>query len=92
MGKMASILAGIKKSTDPLDVATLSFPWILPFWYFCFLYAYKASLTLYACAIKKAEVSKRYPYLWKAKGSDVPDFLASKNTAQPVIDHARTKF
>ena len=30
------------------DVGTLSFRWILPFWYFCFLLAYKASLALYA--------------------------------------------
>jgi hypothetical protein len=29
------------------DVGTLSFRWILPFWYFCFLLAYKPSLALY---------------------------------------------
>ena len=30
------------------DVATLSFRWIIHFWYFCSIWAYKASLALYA--------------------------------------------
>jgi hypothetical protein len=30
------------------DIGTLSFRWILPFWYFCYIFAYKANLDLYA--------------------------------------------
>ena len=30
------------------DVRTLIFRWILPFWYFCFIFGYTASLDLYA--------------------------------------------
>jgi len=43
--KFSTVFFGHGKITD---IGTVSFRWILPFWYFCFISAYKASLALYA--------------------------------------------
>ena len=62
--------------TDPSDVGTFSFRSKFTFNFFCFIWAYKASLALYA-QIKQKQ--SKVDFSSKAKRSNVRDFL-------PLID------
>ena len=46
-GKLPKFEQISKKRIDPSDVATLSFRWLIHFWYFWFQKRYKPSLALY---------------------------------------------
>jgi hypothetical protein len=75
--------AGCARGFDSLpslsDVGTFSFRWILPFWYFCFLLAYKARQrgSLYTLkesrSIKTAIVINSWQF-------HIRDFVATKST------------
>ena len=64
------------------DVWTLSFRWIIHFWYFCLQTQYKAKLALY-CVFKQ-KYQKGF-YSPKAKSSNVRDFLRTKYTVLNLV-------
>jgi hypothetical protein len=81
-------ILGYEKITD---VRTLSFRWILPFWYFCFIFEYTASLDLYVKRKQKYQNGNIHRKL-RVPTSEREGKLSNLRTRAPRARDAWRKF
>jgi len=81
-------ILGCEKITD---VEIISFRWILPFWYFCFIFGYTASLNLYAKRKQKYQNGNIYRKL-RVPTSEREGKLSNPRAGAPRARDAWRKF